>query len=88
MIAGVYELYEQLLPTRVYQAKKTRTGPSDRTLCRLCGKASETVAHILAGCPALAQSKYLQRHNAVLKIVFFEMLNTLDLVDSLPPWYS
>ena len=61
MIAGVYELYEQLLPTLVYQAKKTRTGPSDRTLGRLCGKASETVAHILAGCPALAQSKYLQR---------------------------
>ena len=87
VIAGVFELYEQLLPTRVYQSMKTRTG-SDQIICRLCGKAAETVAHVLAGCSALAQSKYLQRHNAVLKVIFFEMLYSLDLMDSVPPWYS
>ena len=43
---------------------------------------------MLAGCSALAQSKYLQRHNAVLKILFFEMLYSLDLTDSESPWYS
>ena len=83
----VYELYEQLLPTRVYHRKKTRTGP-EQIMCRLCGKAAETVAHILAGCSALAQSKYLQRHKAVSKIIIFEMLHSLDLLDSVPPWYS
>ena len=57
-------------------------------MCRLCGKAAESVGHILAGYSALAQSKYLQRHNAVLKILFFEMLYSLDLIDSVPPWYS
>ena len=57
-------------------------------MCRLCGKAAESVGHILAGCSALAQSKYLQRHNAVLKILFFEMLYSLDLIDSVSPWYS
>ena len=57
-------------------------------MCWLCGKAAETVAHILAGCSALGQTKYLQRHNAVLKIIVFEMLHSLDLVDSVPPWYS
>ena len=36
----------------------------------------------LAGCSPLAQSKYLPRHNAVLKIIFFEMLHSLDLVYS------
>ena len=86
--AGVYELYEQLLPTRVYYSKKTRTGPEIEIMCRLWGKAAESVGHILAGCSALAQSKYLQRHNAVLKILFFEMLYSLDLIDSVPPWYS
>ena len=83
----MFELYEQLLPTRVYQNKKTKTG-SDQIMCRLCGKAAETVAHVLAGCAALAQSKYLQRHNAALKVIFFEMLHSLDLMDSVPPWYS
>ena len=37
VIVGVYELYEQLLPTRVYHRKKTRTEP-DQIMCRLCGK--------------------------------------------------
>ena len=86
--AGVYDLYEQLLPTRVYYSKKTRTGPEIEIMCRLCGKAAESVGHILAGCSALAQSKYLQRQNAVLKILFFEMLCSLDLIHSVPPWYS
>ena len=57
-------------------------------MCRLCGMAADSVGPILAGCSALAQSKYLQRHNAVLKTFFFEILYSLDLIDSVPPWYS
>ena len=83
----MYELYKELLPTQVYHRKKTRTGP-DQIMCRLCGKAAETVVHISAGCSALVQSKYLQRHNAVLKIIFFEILHSADLVYSVPPWCS
>ena len=37
----------------------------------MCGKATESVPHILAGCGALAQSLYLARHNNVLKIFSF-----------------
>ena len=33
VIADVHELYEQLLPTRVYHRKKTRTEP-DQIMCR------------------------------------------------------
>ena len=43
---------------------------------------------VLAGCSALAQSKYLERHNAALKVLFFEMARDLRLIDSVPPWYS
>ena len=44
---------------------------------------------MLAGCSALAQSKYLERHNAALKALFFEMTRNLRLIiDSVPPWYS
>ena len=32
-IPGMMELYEQMLPTRVYTTYKTRTNPSDDTLC-------------------------------------------------------
>ena len=55
-------------------------------MCRLCNKAPESVAHVLAGCTALAQNKYTTRHNAALKILFFEILQ--DFVDSVQPWYS
>ena len=54
----------------------------------MCNKAPESVAHVLAGCTALAQNKYVTRHNAALKILFFEALQDLGLVDSVPPWYS
>ena len=86
-VAGMFELYEQLLPTRLYACQKTHTDTTGEVMCRLCNKAPESVAHVLAGCTALAQNKYVTRHNAALKIPFFEVLQDLGLVDSVPPWY-
>ena len=87
-VAGMYELYEQMLPTKLYTSKKTKTTLSDDLLCRLCGRCPESVAHVLAGCSALAQSKYLERHNAALKVLYFELLRDLKLINEVPPWYS
>ena len=44
--------------------------------------------HILSGCSALAQTKYLQRHNNAFKILFFEVLRSLDLITKVEPWFS
>ena len=52
----------------------------------MCGKATEKVAHILSGCRALAQSKYLSRHDSALKVLFHEMLH--DLGHAYETWYS
>ena len=87
-VAGMFEFYEQLLPTRLYSCQKTHTDTTGEVMCRLCNKAPESVAYVLAGCTALAQNKYVTRHNAALKILFFEVLQDLGLVDSVPPWYS
>ena len=62
-IAGVFEMYEQLLPTKLYFRKKTYTSCPGDVKCTLCGHAQESVPHILAGCTPLAQNKYLFRHN-------------------------
>ena len=59
-IAGVQELYQQLLPTKVYYNRKTKSQVTDEK-CRLCGDSLENVQHILSGCGALAQTKYQQR---------------------------
>ena len=72
-VAGLQELYQQLLPTKVYHHRKTgKSGNADER-CRLCGKTSGSVGHILAGCSAIAQTQYLARHNKALKILFFEI---------------
>ena len=84
----MYELYEQLLPTKLYTKEKTQTPTDGEVLCRLCGKVAESVAHVLAGCSSLAQTKYLYRHNAALKILFFELLREHGLIEEVPPWYS
>ena len=44
--------------------------------------------HILTGCSSLAQTKYLQRHNSAFKILFFEVLRSLDLITKVEPWFS
>ena len=85
-IVGIFELYEQRLPTRVFASQKTHTGPEGEAMCRLCGKALASVAHILSGCSALAQNKYLSRHDSALKVLFYEMLHDLGLIDEIPPW--
>ena len=84
-ITGVMELYEHLTPTKVHTIHKTGAAQDDIT-CRLCGKAPGTLVHVLVGCSALAQSKYLERHNAAMKVLFFEMTRDLRLIDSVPPW--
>ena len=71
-LPGMFEIYEQLLPTRLYAIHKTQASPNSDPTCRLCGTAPESMAHILSACPALAQTKYLARHDAVLKVLFFD----------------
>ena len=87
-IVSMYELYEQLLPTKLQTKEKTQTSTDSEVLCRLCGKVAESVAHVLVGCSSLAQSKYLYRHNAALKILFFELLREHGLIEEVPPWSS
>ena len=87
-IAAVDELHWQLLPTKLYHHNKTGINTSTDVRCRLCVKCPESVSHVLAGGSALAQSKYLARHNAALNVLFFELIRARKLVSKVPPWYS
>ena len=53
-----------------------------------CGKASESLAHVLSGWSALLRSRHILRPTASFQVLFFEMLTNLRLADSVPPWYS
>ena len=51
-------------------------------MCRMRGKIPESFAHVLGKCSSLAQTKYIERHNAALKVLFFAMLRGLKLAKS------
>ena len=44
-VAGLQELYQQLLPTKLYASRKTKTHTGDDEKCRLCRKARECRTH-------------------------------------------
>ena len=48
----------------------------------------ESVPHVLSGCSVLAQSKYKTRHDAALKVLFFDLLCDMGLIESAPSWCS
>ena len=72
---------------REYTHDNTKATQGNNGSCRMCGKVAETIQHVLAGCSALALTKYMERHNAALKVLFFENCKDLKLIDSVPPWY-
>ena len=78
-VTGMIELYEQLLPTKVYTTQKTRTTQGDVSF-RLCGKEKKDNSAHSIRMFYTSQSKYLDRHNAALKILFFEKCKDLELV--------
>ena len=53
-----------------------------------CVENRKNQSHLLSSCSALAQTKYLARHNPVLKNLFFELLRKLDLIDTTPLVFS
>ena len=79
--------YAKLRPPNILHFCKTgKTGKKIKTTnhqdytCRMCGKGQESVAHVLAGCSSIAKTKYLERHDSVLRILFFEILSKYNLL--------
>ena len=80
----MFEIYEQLLSTRVYAIHKTKASTASDPTCRPCGTAQESIAHLHSDCPALAQTKYLARLDEVLKVLIFDIID-LGLIEASPP---
>jgi len=62
--SSVFAEQDQVLSTRVYQAKIMHISVQS-ILYHLCGEQEETIQHVLCGCPVLAPTGYLRRHDMV-----------------------
>ena len=52
---------DQAINTNYYRSRMLKDGTAP--MCRICGQFQETIDHIVAGCPELAKTEYLHRHN-------------------------
>jgi len=86
-------IVQQLITTKVYNAKKVQSGGED-LLCSFCHVKKETVPHIMCSCSAIAQTLYTARHDRMLRPVYYAILKTLGITnneedeeDETIPWY-
>ena len=63
------------------------SGTSTSDLCRRCQQFLEIIEHIVAGCLSLAQTIYLDRHNAVASAVHWNLCGLYGLERSSQWWY-
>ena len=85
--SSIFAIQDQVICTRVYQAKIIRsTVPS--LLCRLCSGHEETIQHVLAGCPVLASTGYIEHHNMIARVVYWHLCKFFNLPLSSDTWFS
>ena len=76
---------DQALRTNWYDSNILKT--SDEQHCRRCKAYPETIAHIVSGCPELAQGVYLKRHNAVASYLHW-MICGNERLERQAHWYD
>ena len=87
-VATILAIQEQVMPTRVVKKRIWHNKDIKSEKCRMCGSALETIAHLVDGCSALAGTMYKERHNNMLRGVYYYLLYTLGFADEWYPWYD
>ena len=77
---------DQSLSIRWYQhniLKKPDVDPK----CRLCGRFDETIDHLVSGCPELAKSEYIHRHNKAVAHIHWKICKEFG-IEVKDRWYE
>ena len=84
--SSIFAIQDQVICTRVYQAKIIRSVvPS--LLCRFCSEHEETIQHVLAGCPGLASTSYIEHQTMVARVVHWNLCNFFNLPLLANTWF-
>ena len=76
---------DQSLATRSYRHRIIKDGTDPQ--CRICGKYEETINHIVSGCPELAKSEYMHRHDKVAAYIHWKICQNYK-VKAAEKWYE
>ena len=81
----IVAVQDQALKTKCMQAKIIKNGTDLN--CQICGRFQETVDYITSGCPELAKTEYVHRHNKVAAYVHWNICRNFDI--NVPDkWYK
>ena len=70
---------------RNYQANILRNGASDK--CRFCDNYTETVDHLVSGCPVLAPNEYKNRYDRVGQYLHWKICKSYK-IETCEQWYE
>ena len=56
--------------------------------CRLCGKQSETIQHIISSCEKLVVTEYKERHDSVAKVLHSALTKKSGLRPETTPYWK
>ncbi|CAG0898393.1 unnamed protein product, partial [Darwinula stevensoni] len=70
-----------------FEYRRTIFGEYIDSTCRACGRASETLSHLLSSCKHYATSLYISRHNNALRVLYYHLRHAYG-IDKGPtiPW--
>ena len=76
---------EQALRTNLVKAKLDKS--QEDSMGRMCGKADESISHLLSECSKLSQEEYIRRHNWMGKKIHWEVCRKYGL-EAKAKWYE
>ena len=76
---------EQALRTNLVKAKIDKSQEDSK--CRMCGKADESISHLLSECSKLSQKEYKCRHDWMGKKIHWEVCRKYGL-EAKAKWYE
>lgn len=79
-------IQDRVVRTKNYDRHILKSEVVDR--CRKCNSPGETIEHVTAGCRALAEGDYLNRHNQLAKVVHSQLAFKHGLIAAQVPYYK
>ena len=76
---------DQSLATRSYRNKIIKDGTDPK--CRMCNNYDETIDHIVSGCPILAPTEYIHRHDKAASYIHWKICKHFQL-PAADKWYE
>ena len=76
---------DQSLATRSYHHRIIKDGTDPH--CRICGRYEETIDHIISGCPELAKTEYIQRHDKAAAYLHWKICREYK-IKTADKWYE